>query len=295
MTGPVTGIEIRDLATREEFLACVRLQEATWGKGFSERVPTAILGIAARMGGVVAGAVLPDGEMVGFVFGLTGLDQDGPAHWSDMLAVRDASRGRGLGRALKLHQRDRLLALGIRRMYWSFDPLETRNAHLNFARLGVTSSEYVEDMYGISDSPLHAGIGTDRLVVRWEMDSPRVVGRLAGQGGPTTIAAGSPAVLEAAGSEQEGPGLPGTPVLGLEAARLTIEAPPDVQALKHLAPQVAAAWRSAMRAAFTHYLSRGWEVREFARDPERPRYLLDRPAPELGVGQSHASPHGVRP
>jgi predicted GNAT superfamily acetyltransferase len=294
MTGTIPGVEIRDLATRMEFLSCVRLQEATWGVGFSERVPTAILGIAARMGGVVAGAFLPDGEMVGFVFGLTGLDEDGPAHWSDMLAVREGYRGKGLGRVLKLHQRDRLLDLGVRRMYWSFDPLETRNAHLNFAKLGVTTSEYVEDMYGTSDSPLHAGIGTDRFVVRWEMDSPRVEGRLAGKGGRTGIAAGTPAALEPAGTDQAHPVVPGKPVLGLDAAALTIAVPPDVQSLKDSAPEVAAAWRSATRAAFTHYLRRGWEVREFVRNPDRPLYLLERPAPDGGVGQPEAPRPGFR-
>ncbi len=280
------AVEVRDLATRGEFLACVRLQEATWGEGFSERVPTAILGIAARMGGVVAGAFLPDGEMVGFVFGLTGLDDDGPAHWSDMLAVRRGHRGAGIGRMLKAHQRASLLARGVRRMYWSFDPLEARNAHLNFAKLGVTSAEYVVDMYGISDSPLHAGIGTDRLVVRWEMGSARARARLTATAALPTVPGGVPAALaHSATLGEEGPG---QLELELDAGQVTIAAPADIQALKDRSPAVAAAWRDATRAAFSQYLSRGWTVREFLRDGDGPRYLLSRePAQVADLDQDY--------
>jgi hypothetical protein len=94
MTVPSSLPPIRDLVTREEFRACVELQELTWGSAFSERVPSAILGIAARMGGVVAGSVLPDGSLAGFVFGLTGLEDGVPTHWSDMLAeIRSSPSG----------------------------------------------------------------------------------------------------------------------------------------------------------------------------------------------------------
>lgn len=272
---------IRDLVTPEEFRACVRLQELTWGTGFSERVPSAILGIAARMGGVVAGAVLPDGSLAGFVFGLTGLEEGTPTHWSDMLAVHPGYRGRGLGWALKMHQRDRLLALGVTGVRWTFDPLEARNAHLNLARLGGVAREYVEDMYGNSDSPLHRGIGTDRLVVRWELDSPRVRARLAGR-----EAAGSPresrlpvAILSV--EERSDPTgkpleVPGSRRLDLEEPVLALPIPRDLQGLKARAPDVALLWREETRLLLRHYLDRGWEVREFDRTLPMPRYLLVR-------------------
>ncbi|TVP76623.1 MAG: GNAT family N-acetyltransferase, partial [Gemmatimonadales bacterium] len=156
-----SDFHIRPLAGRAEMEACVVLQEAVWGAGFRERVPAAILGVARRLGGVVTGAFRGD-ELVGFVFGLTGIREGRPVHWSDMLAVRAEARGRGLGIALKEAQRDELLSRGVRVMEWTFDPLVARNAHLNLNRLGAAGVEYVVDAYGDSDSPLHRGIGTDR-------------------------------------------------------------------------------------------------------------------------------------
>ena len=174
-------MEIRHLVTHQDFQACIHLQEETWGAGFSERVPSAILHIARRLGGVVAGAFDRDGSLCGFVFGLTGVEGVVPVHWSDMLAVTPRQRGQGLGVRLKAFQREDLLARGIRRMFWTFDPLEAGNAYLNLCKLGVVSNEYVVDMYGSNTgSPLHTGIGTDRLVVLWQMDDRRVTSRLGG-------------------------------------------------------------------------------------------------------------------
>jgi predicted GNAT superfamily acetyltransferase len=93
-----------------------------------------------------------------------------PIHWSDMLAVLPEARDLGLGRRLKEFQRDTLLERGVRDVYWTFDPLESRNAHLNFGHLGVTCREYVRDCYGQSASHLHAGLATDRFVVHWALD-----------------------------------------------------------------------------------------------------------------------------
>lgn len=262
-------IQIRPLTTSAEFQACVRLQEETWGVGFSERVPEAILKVAARMGGVISGGFLPNGSLAGFVFGLTGLEQGELAHWSDMLAVRPEHRGSGLGRALKLHQREQLLAHGVRRVYWTFDPLVTANAHLNFNRLGVVAREYVEDMYQASDSPLHSGIGTDRLVVLWEMDSPRVLKALGG--GDTPEVATSAAVLEAASGSE-----PGEPRLGLDDPLLTVAVPRDIHSLKEESLPLARSWRLASRAALSHYLERGWQVTALLPPDPLPRYLLER-------------------
>jgi predicted GNAT superfamily acetyltransferase len=283
--------QIRDLTTHQEFAACVRLQEAVWGEGFAERVPTAILGIAARFGGVVAGAFLEgDEEPVGFVFGLTGLEDGRPAHWSDMLAVRREARGRGLARALKLHQRDRLLRLGVLRMYWSFDPLESRNAHLNLNRLGVRVRRYVEEMYGSSTSPLHQGIGTDRFVADWELDAPHVRALLERKGRSGTgdgeeregpdgsgceAEAGEALGMEVLGDHPE----PGRPRLHLDQPRILVAVPTQIQELKSHRPELALRWREATRKVLTHYLSRGWEVQALQGRADDPcaRYLLVRP------------------
>jgi predicted GNAT superfamily acetyltransferase len=159
------GIVIRELATHDERAAAVRLQEATWGAAFTERVPAAILLVGQKLGGVSAGAFAPDGAMLGFVFGLTGVKNGSLVHWSDMLAVREDAQGRHIGRALKHYQRDRCRALGVETMYWTFDPFVARNARLNLSRLGARVDEFVQDMYGTNtNSPAHGPLGTDRFV-----------------------------------------------------------------------------------------------------------------------------------
>jgi predicted GNAT superfamily acetyltransferase len=274
--------EVRPLRTFEELRRCVALQERVWGEGFSERVPTAILNVARRLGGVISGAFDRNGEMAGFVFGLTGIEDGEPVHWSDMLAVRPEHRNAGLGTRLKLHQRRLLLDAGVRRVYWTFDPLVARNAYLNLVRLGAVAREYVVDMYGGATSRLHAGLGTDRFVALWLLDSPRVEERVRGLGERATVRAtnaASTAGAAAAALEAGGVGglpRPGEPRLDLDAPRLTVAVPADIHALKERDPELARSWREATRAVLPHYLDRGWEVRELLRGDEVSHYLLAR-------------------
>ncbi len=272
-------VEIHPLANLAEFHACVALQEETWGSGFSERVPTAILKVAQMLGGVASGAWSPDGVLLGFVFGMTGLRDGEVVHWSDMLAVRPSARGRGIGRALKLHQRELLLERGVRVMLWTFDPLRAENAYFNFARLGVVARDYRRDMYGETDSPLHAGIGTDRLIAHWALDSARVEERLTGCGWPLAFDPADPSALGVApeGRDDEAAiARPGEPRLGLDASRVRVSVPRDLGTLLGQAPEVARAWRARTRIVLEHYLGRGWSVGEFIRDSRSPGYLLVR-------------------
>ncbi len=286
-SGGESSFAIRPFGTLAEYQACVALQEEVWGEGFSERVPVAILKVSQRLGGVASGAYGPDGRLAGFVFGMTGIEGETPVHWSDMLAVRPGLRDSGLGRRLKLHQRALLLERGVRRVYWTFDPLESRNAHLNLERLGVVCREYVEDMYGESDSPLHQGIGTDRLVALWELDSPRVRHRLgeeeAGHGGPTGQAEpaleGVPRTPRLEAELPSGSGshpAPQTPRFDLEAPSVTVSIPAHIQRLRRHDPELAREWRRATRAVLVHYLERGWEVRGLKRAGNLSHYRLVR-------------------
>ena len=163
------GITIRPLRTERERRECVALQRVTWGADFDELVPPSMLTVTQKIGGVAAGAFDERDAMLGFVFGMAGVRGGEIVHWSDMLAVRPDARDRGIGRRLKEFQREAALASGATTMYWSYDPLVARNAHLNFNRLGVRVDEYVEDMYGASTSDLHRGLGTDRFVVFWRL------------------------------------------------------------------------------------------------------------------------------
>jgi predicted GNAT superfamily acetyltransferase len=249
----------RELVSHEDHERCVALQRVTWGDDFRELVAPALLLVAQKLGGVLLGAFDPGGELVGFVFGLTGLRDGQLIHWSHMLAVRHDLRDHGIGRHLKELQRTRVAALGVRHIQWTFDPLVARNAHLNLHHLGVRVLQYVEGMYG--DSPvsvMDSVIGTDRLIVEWPT---------AETGAPTATPA-PPSVAPVVSSG----GIGALPDL-VDAPVVLIEVPPDIQALKRETPKQAAAWRESTRRAFTYYLALGYQVSGFTRG----FYLLERP------------------
>ena len=166
----IAGVTIRRVSSLAEYDECVRMQHETWGEQFTESVSATVLRITQEMGGVTAAAFRADGYMLGFVFGITGVRSGELAHWSDMLAVRPAARDMGLGARLKHYQRDLVREIGVRTMYWTYDPLVARNAHLNLERLGARAVEYRPAFYGENTgSVMHAGLGTDRFIVRWDV------------------------------------------------------------------------------------------------------------------------------
>lgn len=278
----MSRLRVRPFETLDELRDCVRLQEETWGVGFAERVPVSVLKVAARLGGLTAGAWDPDGRLVGFVFGLTGVEDGRPVHWSDMLAVRRGLRDEGVGRLLKAFQREHCLAHGVLRCYWTFDPLEARNAFLNLGKLGAVAREYARDMYGRSDSPLHRGIGTDRFVALWRLDAPRVARRMAGEEAPPGPEAGA-GLPHAFGVEVRGDGLPAPGDVDVpDAPRFLVPVPASIQEVKAADPGLAGAWRAATRAALEGPLREGWEVRELLRGDVWSSYLVTRIEDEDG-------------
>ncbi|MDQ2665599.1 MAG: GNAT family N-acetyltransferase [Gemmatimonadota bacterium] len=268
---------LRRLSTTEEFDEAVVLQHEVWGSEFSEVVPTGVLRVVQYVGGVVAGAFTDAGALAGFVFGVSGIRDDRLSHWSDTLAVRQEYRNRGIGEDLKCYQRDLLLPLGMTRVYWTFDPLESKNAYLNFSRLGVTAGEYRRDFYGATNSALHDGIGTDRLITVWEIASPRVARLL---GGPPyerhmhDHLAGASRINEVV--QRGGDVITLEPDITLTAPCLRLAIPADIQQLKARSPDIAREWRRVTRAAFETYFSRGYVARAVARVGEYSEYLLER-------------------
>jgi predicted GNAT superfamily acetyltransferase len=172
-------VEVRHCDTLAEYEECLRLQDITWSEGIL--VPTAIFIVGRETGGQVLGA-FADGKMIGFTMALVGVHEGKPFLHSHMTAVLEEYRDRGVGRALKLFQRKDALARGMNLVEWTFDPLELRNAHFNFERLGAVARRFIPNCYGITESPLHSGMPTDRFMAEWWLDSPRVK-RLLGESG----------------------------------------------------------------------------------------------------------------
>ena len=168
------GIIVRKCESLDEFHRCVDLQREIWGEADLEVEPATMFVVAAHTGGEVLGAF--DGDrLVGYTLAVVGLRDRVPYLHSHMTGVHSEYRDCGVGRMLKLFQRNEALGRGIRMVQWTFDPLELRNAHFNLNRLGAICREYQPNLYGVTTSPLHRGLETDRLLVEWHLDSPRVV------------------------------------------------------------------------------------------------------------------------
>jgi predicted GNAT superfamily acetyltransferase len=167
------GIEIRHCRGIEELRACVALQKEVWNFTDAELVPLRMFVVAEKVGGQVMGA-FESGAMVGFALSVPGARSGHLYLHSHMLAVRKDRRNSGLGRRLKLLQREDAIARGIELIEWTFDPLEIKNAYLNIEKLGAISRRYNINQYGITSSPLQGGLPSDRLIAEWWLKSKRV-------------------------------------------------------------------------------------------------------------------------
>jgi predicted GNAT superfamily acetyltransferase len=172
-------IEIRPCHGLAEFEACVALEKRVWESPDIEVVPSALFAVTPETGGQVLGAF--DGErLIGFVLAFGACRNGAPGRppqaylHSHMTAVLPEYRDFGVGRNLKLFQRQEAISRGIDLVEWTFDPLELRNAYFNLMRLGAIVRRFVPNLYGITASPLHFGMPTDRFVAEWWLRSPRV-------------------------------------------------------------------------------------------------------------------------
>ncbi len=270
---------IRELKSVDECRKVVELEKIVWGYPDGEDVvPVAILIVSIKRGGILLGAFDRSGRMVGFVYSLAAMKDGVPTQWSHMLGVLPEARDGGLGAALKLEQRGRAMARGVRLIEWTFDPLQALNAHLNFAKLGVVVHDFVEDVYGESSSPLHQGTPTDRFIAEWRLDAPEVERRIA-----------RPLPTVRSSAELDAPVVnrttEGTRWLACEAVdltrtepRLLVEIPLGFSEMLSQDPRLALDWRMKTREAFSTYLSQGYAVVYFflERPSGRGRYLLTR-------------------
>ena len=289
--------ELHILDTPAEMTAIEDLQRQVWLGSETEVVPSHMLMAIMHNGGLAIGAYLRDetldqaseaaagdeetasqASMIGFVFGFPGLydTPDGPRskHCSHMMGVLPAYRNSGVGFALKRAQWQMVRRQGIDRITWTFDPLLSRNAHLNIARLGTVCNTYLRDVYGSMRDGMNAGLPTDRFQVDWWVNSTRVARRLSKRPRPLLdlahfLAAETPIL----NPTQIGPGdLPEPRLDAVAQARLDsveppalllVEIPADFLPLKAADPHLAAAWRQHTRDIFEHLFRRGYLVTDF--------------------------------
>jgi len=266
-----TRLHIRGVEGETEYRAIEEIQKEAWGFNDLDIVPAATLIATEHAGGIVLGSF--EGEaMIGFAYAFPAFEHGRTSMHSHMLAVRPAYRNVHAGFYLKLVQRERTLEKGLDEITWTFDPLQSLNAHLNFSKLGVVSRRYLVNFYGeTSSSPLHQGFGTDRLWVSWLLNSNRVkecIARTASHRAASVVAASNDAstLVQSALIYSEG----ARPLLGdfsgnLAANRCAIEIPHNINSIKEREPKLGSEWREATRAAFLAAIEAGFLVEDFVR------------------------------
>jgi predicted GNAT superfamily acetyltransferase len=273
------AVHIRDLHSLDDFRAVVALEQEIWGySDLGDVVTVPVFIITVKRGGILIGAFDDDGRMVGFAFSLVGIKNGKPTQWSHMMGVVTEHRRTGLGRSLKMAQRERAIAAGFDLMEWTFDPLQALNAHLNFSTLGVVCSEYARNVYGESTSQLHRGTPTDRFVVEWHLREPHVERRLSREEDtPLTLraveAADAPVLNQTMAAGKWLRTAPGD--LTIDSRRVWVEIPPAFTEMQQDASALALEWRHHTRDVFETYFGRGYRAVDF--DLGRRRYLLALP------------------
>ena len=244
-------VDIRLVSTHDEFAACEAMSRDIWGAAERNVVPRELLLTMQHNGGLVHGAFLSTGRLVGFCFAFLGRRDGQLRLCSHQLGVLEEFRGSGIGIALKQAQRYDALRLGVELVTWTFDPLEARNAYINLHRLGCIARFYDRDHYGVMEDELNRGLPSDRFEAEWWLRRAR------------PLAAADPVVMLRVGAD-------GAPVREhLDVSRGTtvlIGVPPDFQAVKRASLELALRWRMESRAAFEAALTAGLMAVDFRRD-----------------------------
>ncbi len=251
MSGSTTGrhgaaaISIRALTTQKDFEDSVQLQKEIWGFNDLELLPVRLFIVATKVGGQALGAF--DGNrMIGFCLAIPGLKPGGGSYLhSHMLGVSHEYRDAGVGRLLKLKQREDAFTRAIELVEWTFDPLEIKNAYFNMERLGAIVRRYVRNQYGTTTSPLHGGLPTDRCVAEWWIGSPRVKAVVDGAAPPAR-----PQIIE------------------------RISVPADMATIRREDPKRARQIQQEMGHHFEEYFDRGLAVTGVERSPDAGIYLF---------------------
>jgi len=255
------GVELRPLTSLADAERILVVMIATWGE--HQLLPREMIRALGDSGNIPWGAFDGD-EMIGYVLGWSGVDPEEGLHThSHMLATLPDRRHRGVGFALKLAQRAQCLDQGVPRVRWTYDPLLSRNAHLNLAKLGAVADRFLPNFYGEMSDTLNRGERSDRLMVRWDVERP--IGGSAEETG-----------FEVLGRAGDDPGVPSpTAIRSPEGAPALIRIPRDYLDLRERDRGLAQAWRKATAAAFTACFGAGLVASGFTADSA---YVLTEPA-----------------
>jgi predicted GNAT superfamily acetyltransferase len=254
-----------------------------WALEEAEVVPDHLLLTAQKNGGLVLGAFdhnlgEESREPIGFAFGFVGLSPEGEVRFcSHMTGVTPAYQNRNLGYRLKLAQREHVLRQGLKLITWTFDPLESRNASLNFRKLGATCQVYLRDLYGNMRDALNIALPSDRFQVDWHIASNHVVDRLSGDRGALSLSMlAAEGILVLNRSLPADLHRPAETTLPIEGVRAAIQIPADIQAIKALDMGLARAWRLHTRALFEAAFARGYAVTDLLFEAGQSYYLLEK-------------------
>ena len=243
-------IEVRHCRGLAEFEACREIELAVWGDS-DLHVPLPLYVVAEETGGQVLGAFAGE-RIIGFTMAVAGVREGRPILHSHMTAVLEEFRDKGVGRKLKLLQREDALGRGIELVEWTFDPLEIKNAHFNLVRLGAIARRYIPNCYGITSSPLHGGLPTDRLMAEWWVGSERVKGAVSGQ-------------VSAVSKKTD-------------VVKILVEG--SIGTMREKQPEEAARVQGAVRQQFLYWFERGCVATGIEVEEEEARYVLEQPGKE---------------
>ena len=232
----------------DQLRQCVEIQRLAWGFSDADTVPMRSLVVCSKIGGQVFGAVEGSGQVLGFLNAFPGYRDGRVFLHSNMMGVRPEYQNYGIGRQLKLAQREEALSRGIDLVEWTFDPLEIRNARINLELLGAICRTYLVNVYGVTSSRLHGGLPTDRLLAEWHLNSARVKSRL--------------------GS---------TPVPLPKQDFVSLQVPLNIQQLKSAEPEVAAKIQSGLRERMMDLFQRNFFISRLAIDTpsQKATYLFE--------------------
>jgi predicted GNAT superfamily acetyltransferase len=272
-------VHVRLARDRADYEKCVQLQRAVWGLADLEIASAIQMTTTVLIGGLVQIAETEAEGAVGFAYAVPGVREGSPFFHSDLLAVLPQHQKHGVGATLKWAQREEALRRGVSLITWNFDPLQASNAQLNLHRLGAVGVEFLPNVFGITSAALHHSLPTDRLAVRWELNSRHVVELSRGADVPHAVPMPDlPRVNEVEWRA-------GWPVSSevrtdIDEPAVLLEIVPEWDVLSTAAPRLAEEWQGRVREAQQAYMGRGYRVTSFApvedEGRRRPFYVLRR-------------------